>query len=151
MVINGYFTMLKKNTLCTLILLCTSSVYANVPIESKGLSNQNYTFVSPTAIPVTNTSATADVVPTNLNWQLTQKTQQLENDIRSLRGKIEEQDYEINQLKNELNNRYTDLDQRLELLLQKLEAENTEDATSEEDNQQDNTPSSNSTNSDSTN
>ena len=136
--------MLKKNTLCTLILLCTSSVYANVPIESKGLSNQNYTFVSPTAIPVTNTSATADVVPTNLNWQLTQKTQQLENDIRSLRGKIEEQDYEINQLKNELNNRYTDLDQRLELLLQKLEAENSDDANLEEDNQQDSSPSTNS-------
>lgn len=136
--------MLKKNTLCTLILLFSSSVYANVPIESRGLSNQNYTFVSPTAIPVTNTSATADVVPTNLNWQLTQKTQQLENDLRSLRGKIEEQDNEINQLKNELNNRYTDLDQRLELLLQKLEAENSDDANLEEDNQQDSSPSTNS-------
>ena len=138
MVINGYFTMLKKNTLCTLILLCTSSVYANVPIESKGLSNQNYTFVSPTAIPVTNTSATADVVPTNLNWQLTQKTQQLENDIRSLRGKIEEQDNEIAQLKHDLQNRYTDLDQRLELLQEKVDPDS---VTKEEDNQQDTVPS----------
>ena len=46
------------------------------------------------------------------------QNQQLENDIRTLRGQLEEQSNDIEQLKN-LSNRYTDLDQRLELLNQK--------------------------------
>jgi TolA-binding protein len=71
-----------------------------------------------------------------------QKNQQLENDIRSLRGRIEEQENTIEQLKNDLNNRYTDLDQRLELLQQKVDPDS---ATQTEDNQQDTSPSSNST------
>ena len=36
-----------------------------------------------------------------------------------LRGQLEEHDNSIEQLKKELQNRYTDLDQRLELLSQK--------------------------------
>jgi len=67
-----------------------------------------------------------------------QKNQQLENDVRALRGKIEEQDNEIEKLKHELTNRYTDLDQRLELLQQKVDPES---AAPEEDNQQDTSPS----------
>ena len=135
------FTMLRKSTLFTLILLCSSSsLYANVPIESRGLSYEtdNTPLSTTTAINIPNTQV--ETVPTSINWQLTQKTQQLENDIRVLRGKIEEQDNQINQLTNELNNRYTDLDQRLELLLQKVDSDNS-DTTLEEDNQQDITPS----------
>lgn len=69
-----------------------------------------------------------------------QKNQQLENDLRTLRGKIEEQDNEISQLKNELTNRYADLDQRLELLQQKVDPA-AEDSNAE-DNQQGTAPSS---------
>ena len=58
-----------------------------------------------------------------MNWDLMQKNQQLENQIRELRGKLEEQDNAIEQLNKELSNRYTDLDQRLELMAQKLEAD----------------------------
>ena len=145
---NGCFTMLRKHTLCTVILLCSSSLYANIPIESRGLSSNDTYNNTATAVAINVPNAQTEVVPTNLNWQLTQKTQQLENDIRLLRGKLEEQDNEISQLKNELNNRYTDLDQRLELLLQKIESDNTDntdtDTTSEEDNQKDITPSTNS-------
>lgn len=142
---NGYFTMLRKHTLCTVILLCSSSLYANIPIESRGLSSNDTYNNTATAVAINVPNAQTEVVPTNLNWQLTQKTQQLENDIRLLRGKLEEQDNEISQLKNELNNRYTDLDQRLELLLQKIESDNTDtDTTPEEDNQKDITPSTNS-------
>ncbi|MEG2359428.1 YbgF trimerization domain-containing protein, partial [Acinetobacter sp.] len=79
-------------------------------------------------------------VPTNLNWQLMQKNQQLENDIRTLRGKLEEQDNEIEKLKSELSNRYADLDQRLELLQQKLDPSTADSAA--EDSQQDISPSS---------
>ncbi|MFH3698868.1 YbgF trimerization domain-containing protein, partial [Acinetobacter baumannii] len=64
-------------------------------------------------------------VPTNLNWELMQKNQQLENDIRTLRGQLEEQANDIDQLKKDLANRYTDLDQRLELLHQKVDPDST--------------------------
>lgn len=127
--------MLKKHSLCALTLICTTPVFANIPIESRGLSQTTNNSVNPTSIAVdTGASTTA----TNINWQIMQKNQQLESDLRSLRGKLEEQDNEIAQLKHELENRYADLDQRLELLQQKIdpEASNTT-----EDNQQDTPPS----------
>ncbi|NNH25211.1 YbgF trimerization domain-containing protein [Acinetobacter terrestris] len=128
--------MLKQHALCVLALLSSASLYANIPIESRGLSQ---TGIEPSAnnVAIDSGAATANV-PTNLNWQIMQKNQQLENDIRALRGKIEEQDNEIEKLKHELTNRYTDLDQRLELLQQKVDPES---AAPEEDNQQDTSPS----------
>lgn len=130
------FMMLKQHALCVLALLSSASLYANIPIESRGLSQ---TSIEPSANNVAiDSGATTANVPTNLNWQIMQKNQQLENDVRALRGKIEEQDNEIEKLKHELTNRYTDLDQRLELLQQKVDPEST---TSEEDNQQDTPPS----------
>ena len=109
--------MLKKHTLCALTLLCSAPALANIPIESRGLSQNSGSASTPAAIGASNSGAP---VTTNLNWQLMQKNQQLENDIRTLRGKMEEQENEIAQLKHELTNRYTDLDQRLELLNQKI-------------------------------
>ena len=127
--------MLKKHSLCALTLLCTTPVFANIPIESRGLSQATNNSVNPTSVAVdTGASATA----TNINWQIMQKNQQLESDLRSLRGKLEEQDNEIAQLKHELENRYADLDQRLELLQQKVDPEASNTA---EDNQQDTPPS----------
>ncbi|NNH01175.1 YbgF trimerization domain-containing protein [Acinetobacter sp. ANC 5414] len=128
--------MLKQHALCALALLSSASLYANIPIESRGLSQ---TSIEPSANNVAiDSGATTANVPTNLNWQIMQKNQQLENDVRALRGKIEEQDNEIEKLKHELTNRYTDLDQRLELLQQKVDPES---VTPEEDNQQDTSPS----------
>jgi TolA-binding protein len=135
------FMMLKQHALCVITLLGSASLYANVPIESRDLS-QNSSIESSANNVAINSGAAVANVPTNLNWQIMQKNQQLENDIRSLRGKIEEQDNEIEQLKHELTNRYTDLDQRLELLQQKVDPES---ATPEEDNQQDTSPSTNTT------
>ncbi|WP_333652575.1 YbgF trimerization domain-containing protein [Acinetobacter johnsonii] len=127
--------MLKKHSLCALTLLCTTPVFANIPIESRGLSQATNNSVNPTSVAVdTGASATA----TNINWQIMQKNQQLESDLRSLRGKLEEQDNEIAQLKHELENRYADLDQRLELLQQKVDPEA---STTTEVNQQDTPPS----------
>lgn len=127
--------MLKKHSLCALTLLCTTPVFANIPIESRGLSQATNNSVNPTSVAVdTGASTTA----TNINWQIMQKNQQLESDLRSLRGKLEEQDNEIAQLKHELENRYADLDQRLELLQQKVDPEA---STTTEDNQQDTPPS----------
>ena len=129
--------MLKKHALCALALLCSTSVFANIPIENHNLSQSSAGYANSPAIATSN-MATANV-PTNINWQLMQKNQQLVNDIRQLRGKIEEQDNEIAQLKHELQNRYTDLDQRLELLQQKIDPESA--PTAEEDNQKDTAPS----------
>ena len=113
--------MLKKHSVLFLALLSTTAIYA-IPIESGTLSQ-------PVAEQIGNTA----VVGSNLNWQLIQKNQKLEEEVRKLRGQAEEHEHAIQQLKNELLNRYTDLDQRLELLTQKIdpveettpEAENT--------------------------
>ncbi|MGB8808680.1 MAG: YbgF trimerization domain-containing protein [Acinetobacter calcoaceticus] len=106
---------LMKHSLLFIALMSTTSLYANIPIESRGLSQSGG---SPT-----NTSSNNVSVPSNLNWELMQKNQQLENDIRTLRGQLEEQSNDIDQLKKDLSNRYTDLDQRLELLNQKVDPE----------------------------
>lgn len=129
--------MLKKHVLCAMALISSASLYANVPIEARGLSQNSSNDLSANNVALSS-GANVTNVPTNLNWQIMQKNQQLENDIRTLRGKIEEQDNEIEKLKHELTNRYTDLDQRLELLQQKIDPES---ATPEEDNQQDISPS----------
>ncbi|KHN68744.1 hypothetical protein AV645_06875 [Acinetobacter calcoaceticus] len=106
---------LMKHSLLFIALMSTTSLYANIPIESRGLSQSGG---SPT-----NTSSNNVSVPSNLNWELMQKNQQLENDVRALRGQLEEQSNDIEQLKKDLSNRYTDLDQRLELLNQKVDPE----------------------------
>lgn len=143
LVAHGFFIMLKKNALYTLTLLYCTSIYANVPIESRGLSSNDTAAGYSAAMSTSNDSTSS--IPTNINWQLTQKTQELEKEIRTLRGKIEEQDNEIGQLKNELTNRYTDLDQRLELIMQKVDPDSA--TTPTEDNQQDISPSPTSSNS----
>lgn len=106
---------LMKHSLLFIALMSTTSLYANIPIESRGLSQSGGSS--------TNTSSNNASVPSNLNWELMQKNQQLENDIRTLRGQLEEQSNDIEQLKKDLSNRYTDLDQRLELLNQKVDPE----------------------------
>lgn len=128
--------MFKKTVLCVVTALFTTPLFANIPIESRGLSQAtNQTAVNtPAAIAAGATPA----VQTNTSWQIMQKNQQLENDLRILRGKMEEQENEIERLKNELTNRYADLDQRLELLQQKIEP--AEDNPTEE-NPQDTAPS----------
>ncbi|MFJ1518281.1 YbgF trimerization domain-containing protein [Acinetobacter sp. ABJ_C1_1] len=104
---------MKKHSLLFIALMSTTCLYANIPIESRGLSQNDGS--------ASNTSSSNISVPTNLNWELMQKNQQLENDVRTLRGQLEEQANDIEQLKKDLANRYTDLDQRLELLHQKVD------------------------------
>lgn len=135
--------MLHKHALGAFAFLCSASVLATIPIESRGLSQSSSSSAqnTPAAYSTSNSSASDTMkTPTNLNWQLMQKNQQLENDIRALRGKFEEQDNEIEKLKNELTNRYADLDQRLELLQQKIDPASEENTA--EDNQQGTPPSS---------
>ena len=107
--------MLKKHSILFIELLSSTNLYANVPIESRALSQQqanNVVAGSP-----------------SLNWEIMQKNQKLEEEIRKLRGQLEEHDNAIEQLKKELANRYTDLNQQIELLSQKIDPpeENTEE------------------------
>ena len=134
--------MLYKHFLFTTALLMSGASFANIPIESHGLSQQNSQIMTPLA-----THTGVDTMATNMNWQLIQKNQQLETELRTLRGKIEELENANDKLNHELNNRYTDLDQRLELLQQKLDANENQDTPQDatpdnkEDNQQDTPPS----------
>lgn len=112
--------MLKKHSAIFIALLSSTHLYANIPIESRALSQQF------------NDNTTSAPVSTNLNWDLIQKNQKLEEEVRRLRGQLEEHENSIDLLKKELANRYTDLDQRLELLSQKIDPpEETTEATTE--------------------
>lgn len=124
--------MLTKHTLLALAVISSSSVFANIPIESRGLSQGSSSSSTPVASSATATSG-------NMNWDLLQQLQRLETQVRDLRGKIDEQDHQIDQLNKELTNRYTDLDQRLELLQQKIDP--TEDDSSNEAKPTSSTPS----------
>lgn len=96
---------MKRTLLCSALLALCSYSSANT-IESRSLSKN-----APAIITASQ----------NTNWELIQKNQVLENDIRKLRGQLEEYEHQLNQLKNEINNRYTDLDQRMEILSQKID------------------------------
>ncbi|MEB3766509.1 YbgF trimerization domain-containing protein [Acinetobacter sp. MD2] len=110
----------KKTALvCVVTCLMIGSLSA-APIENVNLS-QNTGANTTSATPVATT--TAPNIPTNLNWELVQKTERLENEVRSLRGSLEEQQNTIDQLKKDAENRYNDLDQRLQLLQQKVDPE----------------------------
>ena len=112
--------MLKKHSAIFIALLSSTHLYANIPTESRALSQQF------------NDNTTSAPVSTNLNWDLIQKNQKLEEEVRRLRGQLEEHENSIELLKKELANRYTDLDQRLELLSQKIDPpEETTEATTE--------------------
>ena len=135
-IIFGNLMMLNKHIFSVLVVGLSLSGFAsaNTPIESRSLSQNSNA----------KNSVTTPALTPNINWQMMQNAQQLEADVRNLRGKIEEQEYEIGRLKNELNNRYTDLDQRLELLRQKVDGdtETTEESTIEpQEENQDITPS----------
>lgn len=49
-------------------------------------------------------------------WQMYQQMQQMQDEIRRLRGQIEDQQNTIDKTQSELKNRYTDLDQRLDAM-----------------------------------
>lgn len=105
---------------CSLIAILTSSIsYAAIPIETVALSQDSNTAA---ATKIANNTTTTNT-SLNTNWQLIQKNEKLEEEVRKLRGTVEEHDYTIQQLKKDIDNRYADLDQRLQLLQQKLDAE----------------------------
>lgn len=94
-------------TLC--IALSQLSYAADIVIEEKTLSAP-----PPTSVPSTPTPPplVTDNTPT-MQWQLYQKVQQLQQELRELNGTIEVQANIIERMKQDARNRYLDLDQRL--------------------------------------
>ena len=82
-------------------VLLSVAAHAAIPVESRPLSKP--------AAPV----ASTDSGQASQLYQLTQQLQKLQDEVRSLRGKVEDQDNEIDTLKKEAKNRFTDFDQRL--------------------------------------
>ncbi|MHA3054482.1 tetratricopeptide repeat protein [Acinetobacter sp. ANC 4633] len=109
---------LKKLALGLLACTTTYAVLA-APIENVSLSQNNSSGPSNN----TTTNSPSSNIPTNVNWELMQRVDQLENQVRSLRGIIEEQQHAIDQQRKDLDNHYNDLDQRLQLLQQKVDGD----------------------------
>ena len=65
--------------------------------------------------------------PASAQSQLFMQLQQMQNDIAQLRGLLEEQDNEIQRLKQESQARYQDLDSRLQGGVQQVPAQNSSD------------------------
>lgn len=121
----------KKTALGCITFMMVSSIWA-APIENVNLSQNN----DGTNAAVTTPTASAINVPTNLNWELVQKSERLENEVRSLRGTLEEQQNTIDQLKKDAENHYNDLDQRIQLLQQKVDPDTSSQDDSSDDSAQ---------------
>jgi tol-pal system protein YbgF len=86
--------------------ICQASFAAGIVIEEKSLSQ------SPTPAPVTAPVTNVESTPT-MQWQLYQKVQQLQQEVRELNGALEVQANIIERMKQDARNRYLDLDQRI--------------------------------------
>lgn len=96
----AYGSRIGLTSIC-LALMMSLSAHANIPVESRPLSQP--------AAPVVST----DSNQASQLWLLTQKIQKLEEDVRILRGKVETHDNDIDQLQKDAKNRFIDFDQRL--------------------------------------
>lgn len=63
-----------------------------------------------------NASPPQPAVPANVQWELYNQLQQLQQELATLRGMVEEQGHQITQLKEQQRQRYLDLDHRLNQL-----------------------------------
>ncbi len=95
------------------LVLAAPAVQA-IPIETVPLSGG-----APAAAPVRPEAPSAPVTAAatpeapSMMWNLYQQVQRLEQEVRSLRGRLEGHDQQLDQVQNDLKNRFTDLDQRL--------------------------------------
>ncbi|MEY4516585.1 MAG: hypothetical protein RL180_931 [Pseudomonadota bacterium] len=99
-----------RSALMTVGLVCTASAlsHAAVPVEMRALT--------PSATPNLPTTNSPDTNPdqTTMMWKLYQQVQDLQQEVRSLRGRFESQEQQLDQTDKELKARFTDLDQRFD-------------------------------------
>jgi len=98
----------KSLTYAGLALLCSASTFAqDVPVIELGAER------GATTINVANPPQQ----PLSQNGQLLMLIQQLQDEVRSLRGQVEQQSYRLKQMEQEQLDRYRDLDRRVSVLL----------------------------------
>ncbi|HEX5277454.1 MAG TPA: tol-pal system protein YbgF [Fluviicoccus sp.] len=90
--------------------LLASLSHAEVPVDEKPLSGAVQTRPVAPAQPLQ--SQSMDSAP-SMQWDLYQQVQQLQQEIRQLRGQLEVQSNQIERLKQDARSRYLDLDQRI--------------------------------------
>ncbi|MEC7118820.1 MAG: YbgF trimerization domain-containing protein [Pseudomonadota bacterium] len=106
----------------SLLLGSSTLSHAAVPIERRSLSQpSSNTPVAPVA------TAPALEQPSIL-WQLTQQVQQLQEEVRMLRGRGESQEQQVEQMEKQLQSRFVDFDQRLDQLREQLNTLRGDDA-----------------------
>jgi tol-pal system protein YbgF len=103
----------KRLFILTSLTLCTSIAWAQVPVQDGGYggSGSTPTYNSQGA-PYAGSGGT-NSAPVSAQGQLFMQLQQMQDDIARLRGQLEEQQNEINQLKQQGLERYQDLDRRI--------------------------------------
>ncbi|MDO8417464.1 MAG: YbgF trimerization domain-containing protein [Agitococcus sp.] len=89
-----------------------TSYGADIVIEEKSLSAPIQVKALPTTQPLQSQAITADTTP-SMQWQIYQQVQQLQQEVRDLRGQLEVQGNIIDRMKQDARSRYLDLDQRI--------------------------------------
>lgn len=92
---------------------------ATVPVEQRAVGDQIYRRSTQDAVGYAdqqyannpNTAETADPL-----WELVSQLQVLQTEVLELRGVVDQQNYEIQQLQKQQKQHYVDLDQRIEML-----------------------------------
>lgn len=90
----------------------SASYGADIVIEEKSLSAPIQVKALPTTQPLQSQAITADTTP-SMQWQIYQQVQQLQQEVRDLRGQLEVQGNIIDRMKQDARSRYLDLDQRI--------------------------------------
>ncbi|MFZ3192922.1 MAG: tetratricopeptide repeat protein [Moraxellaceae bacterium] len=126
---------LSRLTLLSLCCMLGASVvsHAAVPIERRALSNSSANSTSannPAVAPTASLPIAPLLEPSqpSMLWQLTEQVQQLQEEVRRLRGNNESQEQKIETLEKELQSRFIDFDQRLEQLQEQLRSTQAETA-----------------------
>ncbi len=85
---------------------------ADIVIEEKSLSAPIQVKALPASHPLQSQATIADSTP-SMQWQIYQQVQQLQQEVRDLRGQLEVQGNIIDRMKQDARSRYLDLDQRI--------------------------------------
>lgn len=113
----------SRLTLLSLCCILSSSAlsHAAVPIERRTLSSNSQAAADP--VTAASSLPIAPLLEPNqpsVLWQLTEQVQQLQEEVRRLRGNNENQEQRLDTLEKELQSRFIDFDQRLEQLQEQL-------------------------------
>jgi len=117
----------------TLLSLCcvlggSLTSHAAVPIERRALSGDSTSTPAVAPAPSLPIAPLLEPSQPSMLWQLTEQVQQLQEEVRRLRGNNESQEQKIETLEKELQSRFIDFDQRLEQLQEQLRSAQAETA-----------------------